>query len=114
MTKAEEAPTAQEQFLTCPRCGSDQAEKRIIQPGQPGHGTHHSKAVCLNCNSFIRWLPDPKVTAAFEARAKQAARMLRFGNLTQFERGFLDTMTTQRKLSPRQEEIWRGILVKSK
>lgn len=94
------------------RCGSDAIEPEIVQPGQPGHGTHYARLVCCDCGKFNGWAPDPKVTAAFEKRQGRIVDLLAKADLSAWERDFLVSVLPRRHLTDKQIGVWERIATK--
>jgi ribosomal protein S27AE len=85
----------------CPQCGSAQTVAIRCE-----HGIHYAKQCCERCGTFLKWLPNPST----EIRRKEMQHKLRVlsehpDRLSQWERGFVDSLLTQKKLSPKQRDI---------
>jgi hypothetical protein len=66
---------------------------------------HHSKEVCQQCGRVLRWVPDPRNVERRKLLCAYVARLLTAQGLTRWEKGFVDSLRSQAKFSPRQEEV---------
>lgn len=84
----------------CPTCNST----RLIEKIQPLDSTHYAKLACGDCGNFIRWLPNPSVTAEFEVRKKIIDEMLMMKIVSGWENLFLRSVRDARVLSPKRKQ----------
>jgi hypothetical protein len=66
---------------------------------------HHTRLTCALCGRFLRWLPRPET---IERERVNAFRLVRLGmceGLSKWERSFVNHVSQQRKLSPKQAAL---------
>jgi transcription elongation factor Elf1 len=87
----------------CPGCGSTNL---IRQTGNDEPTLHYGRLKCKNCGKHIQWLRDPGVSLQWQFRADAIDKILSIHNhlISQWERGFLQSVREQRNLSPRQRD----------
>jgi hypothetical protein len=76
---------------------------RVEQMPQ-GH-THHARVICATCRCHVRWLPKPGTVERQRLNAFRLARLAMVGNLSDWEREFLRSISQQPQLSPAQQRI---------
>lgn len=82
-------------------CPSFNGETKEIPTGG---GKHRFKQVCISCGHFIKWIPDPSITEKVNERKKQITSFIEQNKdkINGKHLEFLNTMTTQRFMTPRQ------------
>jgi hypothetical protein len=66
-------------------------------------GPHHGKEICTDCGHLLRWITKPANVERQHTNAFRIAKLSMSGSLTSWERGFVKSVSQQRKLSPRQQ-----------
>jgi hypothetical protein len=84
---------------------NDCSHKNTFDQLMPEEYIHYSKKMCLDCNKFITWNPNPNTIIKKEARNKTIEELKQM-NLSSFERSFTTSIQTLSHLSPKQEEVW--------
>ena len=95
---------------SCPRC-TGIIFKRIILPDTH---IHYGKVVCSACDTHINWIPNPKVTADFEARKAIIDSALEGDRVNSWERIFFQSISERRYLLPKQQERYSLICSRHK
>lgn len=90
----------------CRACGSTRLNLVSVPPPCP----HRYAIRCGECDCFIRWAEKPENQDKRHSRKADINRLLETGNLSDWEREFLSNISTVRKLSPKQQEIFNRIL----
>jgi hypothetical protein len=67
--------------------------------------SHHVRLVCVACGSHLGWIEKPLNTEKRRFNAMRLARLAMCEGLRSWERGFVESVSRQEKLSPRQQEI---------
>lgn len=86
---------------TCPSCGCVEVAT-ILTPELP---THYAKLTCDGCGRFIKWIGKPENELKRQHINGVIQRLLDDLTLTRWERGFLASLSTQKKISPKQLEL---------
>ena len=63
---------------------------------------HHGKYVCKACNKFLGWGNRPE-TIAQEKKNAEAIERLKSAPMTTWEKGFLESVAKETRLSPKQQ-----------
>ena len=71
---------------------------------QQGHA-HYSAERCALCGAFLRWVPKPATIGRQRFNAMRLARLAMCDRLTNWERGFVRSVSQRRKVSPKEQEI---------
>jgi len=80
-------------------CSHEETRIAIEPPGS----VHFAREVCRNCDRVLRFVPKPATVERQHTNAFRIAKLSMFGSLTSWERGFVKSVSQQRKLSPRQQ-----------
>jgi hypothetical protein len=71
----------------------------------PGGQPHYAHEVCVACGRHLRWHPKPRNDERRKLLAAYVARLAMCERLTNWEKGFVASVSKQRNLSPKQEAI---------
>jgi hypothetical protein len=82
----------------CPACGCSRLNIILEKPPNP----HYAAARCGGCDCFRFWIENPKTTAKREEWRRSIERLLKSGDLSDWEREFLIKLQTEKKPSPKQ------------
>jgi hypothetical protein len=63
---------------------------------------HFAREVCQNCDRVLRWIAKPATIQLRRLNALRIARLTMTDSLSEWERGFVKSISSERKLSPRQ------------
>ena len=63
---------------------------------------HYGSYRCNSCGCFLEWVPSPATVKRREVRHKLISQLLQCKGLTDWEKRFLNSVATQKKLSPKQ------------
>jgi hypothetical protein len=80
-------------------CEHSDTRVEILPPGS----VHFGKEICRNCDRVLRFLPKPQTLERQSTNAFRLAKLAMSPALTSWERGFVKSVSQQRKLSPRQQ-----------
>jgi len=80
-------------------CEHSDTRVEILAPGS----VHFGKEICRNCDRVLRFLPKPQTLERQSTNAFRLAKLAMSPALTSWERGFVKSVSQQRKLSPRQQ-----------
>jgi len=69
---------------------------------EPPNSVHYAREICQNCDRVLRWIAKPETIARHRVTALRITQLMMTGSLSEWEKGFLRSIATQRKLSPRQ------------
>jgi hypothetical protein len=72
---------------------------------QLAEGPHHAKEICSDCGRVLRWIAKPATVERHRLNGIRLARLGMCDRLTHWERNFIRSVSQQRKLSPKQQEI---------
>ena len=71
---------------------------------------HYARVICDRCGRFVDWLPRPSTLMRRKMMAYRLGLLARAARLSPWERGFVESVSEKRKLSPRQQakcdELW--------
>ena len=84
---------------SCPHCGSENLIQIIgkLEPTQ-----HYGRLSCGDCHTWIKWLPDPRITKLAKDRSEFIIGLLGYSSLSPWERNFLSSIKEERHLTPKQ------------
>ena len=85
-------------------CGSCRHEIRRFAIMPQGH-THFAQEVCGLCGRWLRWVPRPANVERQKLNAFRLAKLAMCDGLTNWERGFVASVSKQKKVSPKQQQI---------
>lgn len=88
----------------CKYCQSDNLISKTHLSGK-----HWGEVKCEDCERHLQWLPDPAITASFEARQQLIDQALASGRVTGWENLFLRNIRKTRTLSPKRQEKFNQI-----
>jgi len=66
---------------------------------------HYAQEICEVCGAFVRWIPRPENLETQRLRAERIAKLSKCDGLTDWERGFVASVSKFRKLSPKQAAV---------
>lgn len=69
-----------------------------------GH-LHYAELSCVICGVHLRWLPHHRTVERQELNAFKIAKLAMRSDLNDYERGFIKSVSRQRKLSPKQQAL---------
>ena len=75
---------------------------KIVVPEK--RGTHHAKLICRDCKKFFGWIPKPENVQQRKENAEILTALSKLDNLPAWERQFVRSLTTTKKISPKQQE----------
>lgn len=84
----------------CAVCGCTRTNTVLMPP----HCKHYAALRCGECDCFRSWIPKPSTTQRCLEQQQASAQLLESLLLSDWERGFLESIKIQKKLSPRQQE----------
>jgi hypothetical protein len=67
-------------------------------------GTHYARRVCSDCRKFLGWIPHPDNVRKALENAIILTSLSKLDNLPAWERQFVRSLTTAKKISPKQQE----------
>jgi hypothetical protein len=71
----------------------------------PPGSTHHAKEICDDCGAFLGWAAKLENLERRLGDSCRIAKLLMRPDLTVWERNFLKSIGTQKKLSPKQQAV---------
>ena len=71
----------------------------------PGGVPHYSHEVCAMCGRHVRWFPKPQTIERRRLNAFRLAKLAMCSSLSAWERGFVRSVSQQKKVSPKQQAI---------
>jgi hypothetical protein len=95
-------------------CEEDNSRREFAQPcghdtvlveQLPSNHLHFAREICATCRRPVRWLPRPETLQRRASNAYKLARRSMCSCLNAWERTFVRSVSQQRKLSPKQQEI---------
>jgi hypothetical protein len=87
-------------------CGSQTfCEHQNTRIEQLASGPHFAKEVCCDCDRVLRWLPKPVTVERCRLNGLRLVRLGMCRRLSTWERAFVHSVSQQRKLSPKQQQI---------
>jgi ssDNA-binding Zn-finger/Zn-ribbon topoisomerase 1 len=91
----------------CPACGCDRHKREIMG----NESKHYAAARCVQCNSFLKWLPNPQNQEKRDRRSRLIGKWLANPklNINHWERSFLSSIQKLKSLSPKQSENFEKI-----
>lgn len=98
-SKSSPNPSIPQHTLICPQCGSSKFKEIVVDSG-----VHYSKIHCLDCDRFIRWGKNPQTIQRERDRQVLVDRLLSRDDLNDWQRGFLTSIRSQHKLTPKQQQ----------
>jgi hypothetical protein len=69
----------------------------------PPDSVHFGKEVCRNCDRILRFVAKPATLQRQHLNSFRIAKLAMSAALTDWERAFVKSVASQRKLSPRQQ-----------
>lgn len=66
-------------------------------------GTHYARRVCSDCRKFLGWIPHPENVRKAQENAIILTGLSKLDNLPAWERQFVRSLTTTKKISPKQQ-----------
>lgn len=66
---------------------------------------HHGKDVCAACGRFVRWVAKPETLEREAQNKKRIGQLCGIGRISAWEKSFLESVSSQPKLSPRQQVV---------
>jgi hypothetical protein len=94
--------TADDSAIVC-SAQCEHADTRIaIEP--PG-SVHFGREICMNCDRTLRFLPKPQTLVRKRLNRFRIAQFAMCDSLNSWERGFISSVSQQRKISPKQLAI---------
>ena len=66
---------------------------------------HHGKTVCADCGAYIRFEKKPETVEREKRNAERIKQLQSIPTLSEWEKGFVESVSKQRKLSPKQQEF---------
>jgi hypothetical protein len=94
------------QITSCPHCGS---KNLYSLTGDDEPTRHYGKLGCEDCQKFIKWLANPKVTEECENRRQLINQTLDAERVTGWEAFFFREIRDRRTLSPKQLQKYNQI-----
>lgn len=93
-----------ENKLTCPGCGTIEPRENSVK--MPDGCIHHSAIRCGDCDAFLRWGEKPEKQRARDERKQLIKAWLSNprASLNDWERGFLSSIASAKRISPRQQD----------
>lgn len=82
----------------CKFCGFPRFTTVLMPEGR----THYAALRCGSCDGFHKWIESPHTTEERERQRQRIKELLRSPLLSEWERGFLQDVLKERKLSPKQ------------
>lgn len=67
-------------------------------------GTHYARRVCPDCRKFLGWIPHPDNVRKAARNAEILTALSKLDNLPAWERGFVLSLSSTKKISPKQQE----------
>lgn len=95
-------------FESCPSCGSN----RLNTVQMPSGCKHHAAIRCAGCDRFLKWTQSPGNKEKRQQREAAISQLLQSPKLTDWEKGFLESVQNKGKLSPKQSETLSRIEMK--
>lgn len=89
-------------------CNHDETIDELMPEGC----IHYSKKVCIKCNKFLRWNPNPETIKQFNERVTIIQTLMGITGLSEFEKSFLRNIKTCKHLTPKQNDVWVKICKK--
>jgi hypothetical protein len=77
----------------------------VTERTSAGH-VHFARVKCRSCGAFLRWSPRPGTVQRRQLNGYRLARLGMCANLSDWERGFVESLSQQRKFLPRQLQIF--------
>jgi hypothetical protein len=95
------------------KCDHNETMDQIMPQGY----IHYSKKICVKCNKFLRWNPNPETIRQFDSRVKLIQGIVNEheinGNMmNKFEDSFLKSIIKSKHLTPKQNDCWIRICEK--
>jgi hypothetical protein len=82
-------------------CEHSDTRVEILPPGS----VHFGKEICRNCDRVLRFLPKPTNTERQQFNSYRIAKLAMAAGLNDWERGFIKSTASFKKLSPRQQAV---------
>jgi hypothetical protein len=82
-------------------CEHSDTRVEILPPGS----VHFGKEICRNCDRVLRFLPKPRNTERQQFNSYRIAKLAMAAGLNDWERGFIKSIASVKKLSPRQQAV---------
>jgi hypothetical protein len=107
-TKSNELPQGCHNFVERQACvHADTFYERLPEPS-----IHWAKQKCATCGRTLKFLPKPSTLARQEFNGYRILKLRMCHSLTRWERTFVDSIASQKRLSPKQSEILTALCAK--
>jgi hypothetical protein len=83
---------------------------KTVDIRMPEDCKHYSKIICADCNKFLTWGKNPRLTQDHEQRKHKIDILLDDGIINTWERHFLESIKDKRIITPKQNEILERII----
>lgn len=90
-----------EVIALCSSCSKSQ----INFVKMPSYSTYHAAIICGQCNHFLEWQPKLENQEKWQRWQIAINQLLKFPNLNQQEKNFLEELRSKRLPSPKQQEV---------
>ena len=99
-------------------CDEDNSPREFAQPCRhdtvlveqlPSNHVHFAREICATSRRHVRWLPRPETLQRRAFNAYKLARLSMCSRFNSWERGFIKSVSQQKKLSPRRQQVFDRI-----
>jgi hypothetical protein len=97
--------TGAREDLNCEREYHRCSHTSTVTLATPHGHAHYSAERCALCGAFLCWVPKPATIERQPFNAMRLARLAMCEALTNWERGFVASVSQRKKVSPKQQEI---------